>query len=275
MRRMRPLMTLVVLAAVLAPGTVSWAQQQAPATRTEVVQLDVIVTDADGKPIRGLTRDDFAVFEDKKAQRLTNFLFVEGHLRARGTGTPATTPVPTPAATEPAAAEEKPASPGRHLVIVIDDLHIAPGNLEFVKGALRRLVDDFLGPDDFAALLTTSSPAGSQQLSQDAASIKQQVTQLTFKQAPSPPAAGTEMTPAQAELILRGDRSARKLAGRKLIDEPGSVLNPTSPRAATQEGEAAGADARPGDGRVRHRGSPGSRRWPAEAVGGERRRAHA
>jgi hypothetical protein len=38
---------------------------------------------------------------------------------------------------------------------------------------------------------------------------------------------------------LRGDRSARRLAGRKLIDEPGSVLSPTSPRAATQAGEAA------------------------------------
>ena len=231
-------MTVVVLAAVLAAGSVSRAQQQAPGTRTEVVQLDVIVTDADGKPIRGLTRDDFAVFEDKKAQRLTNFLFVEGRLRAQGTSAPAATPEPTPAEVA-SAAEEKPASPGRHLVIVIDDLHIAPGNLEFVKGALRRLVDDFLGPDDFAALLTTSSPAGSRQLSQDAASIKQQVTQLAFKQAPMPPAAGTEMTPAQAELILRGDRSARRLAGRKLIDEPGSVLNPTSPQAATQEGSGA------------------------------------
>jgi len=231
-------MTLVVLAAVLAPGTAARAQQQTPGTRTEVVQLDVIVTDADGKPIRGLTRDDFAVLEDKKTQRLTNFLFVEGRLRAQGTGAPAATPEPTPAAAA-SATEDKPASPGRHLVIVIDDLHIAPGNLEFVKGALRRLVDDFLGPDDFAALLTTSSPAGSRQLSQDSAAIKQSITQLTFKQAPMPPAAGTEMTPAQAELILRGDRSARRLAGRKLIDEPGSVLNPTSPQAATQEGSGA------------------------------------
>ena len=133
-------------------------------------------------------------------------------------------------------------------MIVIDDLHIAPGNLEFVKGALRRLVDDFLGPDDFAALLTTSSSAGSQQLSQDAASIKQQVTQLTFKQAPSPPTAGTELTPAQAELILRGDRTALKLAGKKMVDEPGSVLSPNSPRAATQQGESSIAGSAGGAG---------------------------
>jgi VWFA-related protein len=238
MRRKRSPVTLVVLAAVLTPGTATRAQEQVPGTRAEVVQLDVIVTDAEGKAVRGLTRDDFAVFEDKKAQRLTNFVFVEGRLRAQGAAAPAAAE-PAPAAAEAQAAAEKPSSPGRHLVIVIDDLHIAPGNLEFVKGALRRLVDSFLGPDDFAALLTTSAPAAARQLSQDAATIKQQVTQLTFKQAPSPPAAGTEMTPAQAELILRGDRSARRLAGRKLIDQPGSVLNPTSPRAATEEGSGA------------------------------------
>jgi VWFA-related protein len=222
MRRTRAVVTLLTIAALVAPGSVSRAQQQVGGARAEVVQLDVVVTE----------------FEDKKAQRLTNFVFVEGRLRAQGDGAPA---APAAAASEPATepAAETPAGPGRHLVIVIDDLHIAPGNIEFVKGALRRLVDEFLGPDDFAALLTTSSPAGSQQLSQDVASIQQQVTQLSFRQPPMPPAAGTEMSPAQAELILRGDRSARRLAGRKLIDEPGSVLSPTSPRAATQAGEAA------------------------------------
>ncbi len=239
MGRKRSHLTLVVLGASLTAGVPARAQQQMPGARAEVVQLDVVVTEADGKAVRGLTREDFAVFEDKKAQRLTNFLFVEGRLRAGGTGAPAATPAAEPAAAAAEPAAETVSSPGRHLVIVIDDLHIAPGNLDFVKGALRRLVDDFLGPDDFAALLTTSSPAGSQQLSQDAATLKQSITQLSFKAAPMPPAAGTEMTPAQAELILRGDRSARKLAGRKLIDEPGSVLNPTSPQAATQEGSGA------------------------------------
>ena len=49
-----------------------------------------------------------------------------------------------------------------------------------------------------------------------------------------PPDAGSQMTPAQAELILRGDVAARRLAGRKMIEEPGSVLRPASPRAAIE-----------------------------------------
>jgi VWFA-related protein len=231
---------ILAVPALLAHSHLVPAQQQAPVTRAEVVQLDVIVTDADGKPARGLAREDFAVFEDGKEQRLTNFVVVEGRRRADAAPAPSTS---APAAPAPAGTQAAAASPGRQLVIVIDDIHIADGNIELVKGALRRMVAEFLGPDDYAALVTTSSPAGSQQLSQDAAQIKQSVTQLTFRQAPAPPAAGSEMTPAQAELILRGDRSARRLAGRKLIDQPGSVFDVTSPRAATQAGEAAIAGA--------------------------------
>jgi len=37
------------------------------------VILDVVVTDADEKPVRGLTRDDFAVAEDGKTQRVLSF----------------------------------------------------------------------------------------------------------------------------------------------------------------------------------------------------------
>lgn len=232
---MRHPRSLFLLAALSATVSTSWAQEQLPGTRAEVVRLDVVVTDADGKAVTGLTRDDFAVFEDKQPQRLTNFVFVEGSARARRAGAPSA-PEPAPAAAE---AEEPPARPGRHLVIVIDDLHIAAGNLEFVKGALRRLVDDFLGPEDLVAVLTTSAPDGAQQLSRDAATIKQRITQLSFNQAPSPPAAGTDMTPAQAELILSGDWTARRLAGRKLLDAPGSVFSATSPRAATEQGASA------------------------------------
>jgi VWFA-related protein len=244
MSRRRPLSLLIVLA-MLPAGLPAIAQQQAPLSRAEVVQLDVIVTDADGKPVRGLTEADFEVLEDKKAQRITNFVFVEGRLRAEGGAAPG-----TPAASADAAAgeaEEPPAGPGRHMVIVIDDLHIAPGNFDFVKGALQRLVAQFLGPDDSVAMLTTSSPAGSKQLTQDKASIQQEIALLKFNQPGMPPAARSEMTPAQAELILRGDRSARRLAGQMLLDQPGSVLSdPASPRAATQQGEAAIASSNPG-----------------------------
>ena len=42
-----------------------------------VVNVEVIVTDQDGNPVTGLTRDDFEVFEDGKKVELTNFFAVE------------------------------------------------------------------------------------------------------------------------------------------------------------------------------------------------------
>src|SRR5690242_13496118 len=39
----------------------------------QVVNVDVVVTDTDGKPVMNLTRDDFAVFEDGVPQKITNF----------------------------------------------------------------------------------------------------------------------------------------------------------------------------------------------------------
>jgi VWFA-related protein len=241
---MRRPSALLLFALILAPAVSGRGQQQVPGTRVEAVQLDVIVNDASGKPVTGLTKADFVILEDKKEQKLTTFVFVEGRLPKAG-ATTASGPAPAPAAPAPAPSAAAPAAaakaegPGRHLVIVIDDLHIAPGNIEFVKGALRRLVDDFLGPEDSIAIVTTSAPAGSQPLSTNAASLKQTIGQLNFQQPPQMPAAGSQMTPAQAELILRGDVSARRLAGRKVIDEPGSVFNPQSPRSAVAAGSGA------------------------------------
>ncbi len=236
----RPTLVLILAVALAAAGS-THAQQQVPGTRVEAVQLDVIVNDASGKPVTGLTKSDFVILEDKKDQKLTTFVFVEGRLpkpaatTASGSAPAAAAPAPVPSAPAPAAAAKvEGATPGRHLVIVIDDLHIAPGNIEFVKGSLRRLVDDFLGPDDSIAIVTTSAPAGSQPLSTNAANLKQTIDQLNFRQPPMPPDAGSQMTPAQAELVLRGDVAARRLAARKMIEEPGSVLNAQTPRAAIE-----------------------------------------
>lgn len=41
--------------------------------RAELVELDVIVTDAHGRPIRDLQRDDFEVYEDGVKQEIVTF----------------------------------------------------------------------------------------------------------------------------------------------------------------------------------------------------------
>ncbi|MGH9788915.1 MAG: VWA domain-containing protein, partial [Candidatus Acidiferrales bacterium] len=42
---------------------------------TRLVLVDVVVTDKDGRPVTGLTRDDFTLFEDGEPQTISTFVF--------------------------------------------------------------------------------------------------------------------------------------------------------------------------------------------------------
>jgi hypothetical protein len=62
---------------------------QAPAqpptfrARIDLVQVDVVVVDRDGNPVRGLTSADFTLLDRGKAQAIVNFDEVS-HARPRG-----------------------------------------------------------------------------------------------------------------------------------------------------------------------------------------------
>lgn len=71
MRRLRGLTTALVLA--LLPASTTNAQEQRIVTRTDFVSVNVIVTDKSGRYVRGLTRDDFELFDEKVKQRIAHF----------------------------------------------------------------------------------------------------------------------------------------------------------------------------------------------------------
>ena len=60
-----------------AQGPVAGAQAQQPGytlkLNTQLVTLDVVVNDKNGQPIRGLTRNDFVIYEDKAPQPIVSF----------------------------------------------------------------------------------------------------------------------------------------------------------------------------------------------------------
>ena len=58
------------------------ALQLSESIEVRVVNVDVVVADRDGKPVTGLTKDDFEIFEDKKPQVITNFYEVRGGVPA-------------------------------------------------------------------------------------------------------------------------------------------------------------------------------------------------
>ena len=96
--------------------------QQAPGVTFQVevnyVDVDVVVTDEQGKFVTGLTRDDFEVFEDGKPQKIDTFSLVDLPSRSRGDrrrgpGNPADTRT------------NREPFDGRVYVIVLDDLDVS------------------------------------------------------------------------------------------------------------------------------------------------------
>jgi VWFA-related protein len=66
-------------AALLATQAPSVSSQDPPTFRSgvDLIEVDVIVTDRDGNPVRDLTKDDFEIVEDGRAQELRTFLPVD------------------------------------------------------------------------------------------------------------------------------------------------------------------------------------------------------
>jgi VWFA-related protein len=205
------------------------AQNVVGGAEAELVQLDAVVTDRDGKLIQGLSREDFVVLEDGRPQSLSHFVLVR---RAPATASEAASSSAAPAA--PAAPETAPSAvPHRNIVIIVDDLHMAAGNSQYAKQALAQLVESF-DKDDAIALLTTSPNGVLQELTRDRDVLARAIGRLELREAIVAPARSTQLSAAQAELILRGDRSALELAGRTMVAEPGSVLDTQGPRAALE-----------------------------------------
>lgn len=215
MRRSGISISLIMLLALA--GGAAGAEDPVPGAKSEIVRLDVVVTDAQGALVRDLKRDDFRLLEDGKPQRLTHFTAADRR------GTTSRSAGQAEAEPDPAAGE------GRQVVVFVDDLHMKVEGVVFAKEALLRFVDEFLVADDNVALVTASGGAASHQLTRDRATLRQTINRLVFREAPVLPGQATQMTPAQAEMILRGDSGALRLAARTLMDSPGTGFSSGDP----------------------------------------------
>ena len=138
------------------------AAQQAPPqptfkTGVNVVEVDVVVVDKKGQPVRGLKQGDFEILEDGKPVEVATFSAVD--LPAAPAGSPIP---PADQSATSIAANDQP-DDGRVILIVLDDYHVAfdAGRMGTVRSTARRLVER-LGPSDQAAVMATSGRTGNQ-----------------------------------------------------------------------------------------------------------------
>ena len=132
---------------VLAPGP-----QATPSfpTEVEVITVDAVVVDKDGRPVTGLTRDEFRVLEDGKPQEIVSF---EEYTRG-----------------EPSDEEEAPAAPvasnargtelrGRAFALLLDDVFTPLQGSAEVRQAAESFLRNSVGPGDEVTIATTSGNA--------------------------------------------------------------------------------------------------------------------
>ena len=158
---MRPARAVsAVCASVLAAATLvaqaPASPQTAPTFRggVQLIDVDVIVTDGDGRPVRGLTPDDFEIVEGDRPQQIRTFSLVD-------------LPFDPPAVLAERRVREVPRDvvsnttpEGRTYVLLIDD------SPEFTENAARMLrarhfaerwLDEVVQPNDRVAVVHTNS----------------------------------------------------------------------------------------------------------------------
>lgn len=132
---------------------------------TNLIQIDVSVTDKNGNPVTDLRADEFEIFENGKRRTLSNFSYIA----ANGTSTPTATPVPpTPKKKD---ATSIPVAPiklrqeqvRRTYALVVDDLGLNFASIERVREVLRKFIETEVRPGDLVAILRTGSGIGTMQ----------------------------------------------------------------------------------------------------------------
>jgi VWFA-related protein len=125
----------------------------------ELVQVDVVVTDKDGRRVEGLTPDDFEVYEDGKRQEISNFSFVKGIAApVRATGAKRATGEPAPPARKLQDDDIR-----RVFALVVDDLFLSFEHVPWTKNALRKFVDEQMQEGDLVAVILTGKGSGALQ----------------------------------------------------------------------------------------------------------------
>jgi VWFA-related protein len=129
---------------------------------TNLVQVDAVVTDKNGKVVTDLSPEELQIFEDGKEQKISSFSYVVTETPV-AEGRPARTAVLDKNAPPVPTARLKPENIRRTIALVVDDLGLSFESAHYVRRALKKFVDDQMQPGDLVAIIRTGSGMGALQ----------------------------------------------------------------------------------------------------------------
>ena len=195
---------------------------------TELIQLDVVVTDKKGNIVNDLTKEDFELLEDGKLQDISFFSIVRPKVEAKSI-------IKTPVNNSKNIPIDVPLieQSGRNFIILVDDLHISIGNIVNVRKQLLNLINTQFQVGDKVAVISTGGGLGFlQQLTDDPRVMRRAVERLRSQVRPTvPPNNLANLTEFQAQKILEGEIESLDLAVMRYIENVGiPIPRPTVER---------------------------------------------
>ena len=138
---------VIVFLAVATIAAVDPLAQTTFRARTDVVQAEAIVVDADGRQSVGLTTADFRLSVDGQARAIESVDYIAAE---------SVTATPGNAQAQARSSIDRRTPPARHVVFVVDEGNIDAGSGRAAINAVGRMLDRF-GPLDRLALLSIPS----------------------------------------------------------------------------------------------------------------------
>jgi VWFA-related protein len=148
---------LLVLSGSIDTGVRAQIPSLGETMEISIVNVDVVVTDGDGKRVHGLTRDDFEVYEDGKLQPLSHFAEYRGE-PVRGTGALSAEAAATLGEKAPDASGNQP-SQRRTLVLFIELFKLPGFRVDPFIASIKDLVRNTIRSGDTVSLVTFDGKA--------------------------------------------------------------------------------------------------------------------
>src|SRR5256714_1827457 len=128
---------------------------------TNLVQVDAVVTDRNGKLVTDLKPEEVEIFEDGHKQKITHFTYnlTETAPTERVAKSAAIDKTAPPIPTSRIRLEDI----KRTIAIVVDDLGLSFESTYFVQRALKKFVDEQMQPGDLVAIIRSSGGMGALQ----------------------------------------------------------------------------------------------------------------
>ena len=124
---------------------------------TNLVQVDAVITDKDGKLVTDLKPEELQLFENNRSQKITHFSYIPA---AGGPSKPAVSENRTPGVPPD---RLRPEDVRRTIALVVDDLGLSFQSTHFVRRALKQFVDQQMQSGDLVAIIRTSGGMGALQ----------------------------------------------------------------------------------------------------------------